>query len=103
MLLSRDRTRHVRRVARADRGILRPGARAAPEVGGRVSQRTQPAAIAGVERHPLRVHQDARGAVLQMLRADSAAFDHFGEIYFSEINPGVVKAWKRHLRSTQRL
>ena len=59
--------------------------------------------IAGVELHPLGVRGDARGAVLHMLRADAPGFDRFGEIYFSEINAGVVKAWKRHLRTTQRI
>jgi len=49
------------------------------------------------------VMHDERGAVLHMLRADSPVMTGFGEIYFSEINPGVVKAWKRHHRMTQRL
>ena len=58
--------------------------------------------IAGVRIHPLRVIEDARGAVLHMLRADALDFGVFGEIYFSEVNPGAVKAWKRHQRMTQR-
>lgn len=28
-------------------------------------------------------------------------FIRFGEVYFSLINPGVVKAWKRHKKMTQ--
>lgn len=59
-------------------------------------------AISGVELHPLRVISDARGAVLHMLRADTPDFGGFGEIYFSEVRPGAVKAWKRHKRMTQR-
>ena len=58
--------------------------------------------IAGVERHPLRVISDSRGAVLHMLRADAPHFRGFGEVYFSEVVPGAVKAWKRHKRMTQR-
>jgi dTDP-4-dehydrorhamnose 3,5-epimerase len=58
--------------------------------------------IAGVDLYPLHVIADHRGAVLHMLRADSPAFDLFGEIYFSEAVPGAVKAWKRHRRMTQR-
>jgi len=46
---------------------------------------------------------DQRGSVLHMLRDDSEAFTRFGEIYFSEVFPGVVKAWKRHKQMTQRL
>lgn len=58
--------------------------------------------VSGVRVRPLRIFEDERGAVLHMLRSDSPEFDHFGEIYFSEVRPGVVKAWKRHLRMTQR-
>lgn len=47
--------------------------------------------------------EDERGAVLHMMRADRAVFAGFGEAYFSEINPGIRKAWKRHHRSTQHL
>ncbi len=59
-------------------------------------------AIQGVQVVPLRVITDERGAVLPMLRVDSPYFDRFGEIYFSEVNPGVVKGWKRHQLNTQR-
>jgi len=54
------------------------------------------AAVAGVVVRPLTVLADDRGAVLHMLRADAPHFTRFGEIYFSVINPGVVKAWRRH-------
>lgn len=60
-------------------------------------------AIVGVRLEPLMVHQDARGALLHVLRADSALFTRFGEVYLSEINPGVMKGWKRHLRMTQHI
>src|SRR5689334_14542491 len=59
--------------------------------------------IAGVQVLPLRVIADTRGAVLHMLRADSPGFERFGEIYFSEVSSGSIKAWKRHRRMTQRL
>ncbi len=60
-------------------------------------------AIQGVRIIPLKQIVDYRGAVLHMLRADAPHFNGFGEVYFSEVNPGVVKAWKRHLRTTQHL
>ncbi len=49
---------------------------------------------------PLRRIPDERGAVLHMLREDSAAFERFGEVYFSLIYPGVVKGWHLHKRMT---
>ena len=44
---------------------------------------------------------DSRGAVLHMINKNSKTFLSFGEIYFSEIFPGAVKAWKKHLKHTQ--
>jgi len=58
--------------------------------------------IEGVVVLPLKQIEDERGAVLHMLRSDSPIFSKFGEIYFSIVNPGVVKAWKRHREMTQR-
>ena len=58
--------------------------------------------IEGVVVLPLKQIEDERGAVLHMLRSDSPFFSKFGEIYFSIVNPGVVKAWKRHKAMTQR-
>ena len=42
-----------------------------------------------------------RGKVMHMLRSDSPLFTKFGEIYFSVVNPGMVKAWKKHEKMTQ--
>jgi dTDP-4-dehydrorhamnose 3,5-epimerase len=36
-----------------------------------------------------------------MIRRDSSLFDNFGEIYFSVIYHGLVKAWRKHLKMTQ--
>ena len=41
--------------------------------------------------------------MLHMLRCDSTEFTEFGECYFSEVFPGVIKAWKRHRYQTQNL
>ena len=57
--------------------------------------------IKGVIIVPLKKIVDERGKVMHMLRCDSPLFKEFGEIYFSVINPGAVKAWKRHLKMTQ--
>ncbi len=57
--------------------------------------------IDGVVTLDLRVIPTEGGPVLQMLRPDSPMFMSFGELYFSEVEPGAVKAWKRHTRQTQ--
>lgn len=44
---------------------------------------------------------DERGKVLHMLRSDSPVFTRFGEIYFSIVNSGAVKAWKKHFKMAQ--
>jgi dTDP-4-dehydrorhamnose 3,5-epimerase len=59
--------------------------------------------VEGVSVRPLRILRDARGAVMHMLRADAPHFERFGEVYFSVVGPGAVKAWKRHRRVAQNL
>jgi dTDP-4-dehydrorhamnose 3,5-epimerase len=39
---------------------------------------------------------DDRGAVFHMLKNTDPEFKTFGEIYFSYIYPGIVKAWHGH-------
>ena len=56
--------------------------------------------IAGVRIVPLARFVDARGAVLRMRRADDPDFVSFGEVYFSLVHAGIVKAWRRHTRTT---
>ncbi len=57
--------------------------------------------IEGVILKPLRQIKDDRGKVMHMLRADDPMFTEFGEIYFSQVLPGVIKAWKLHTKITQ--
>ena len=59
--------------------------------------------IEGVIVQPLKQIPDSRGSVLHMLRNDSDLFKQFGEVYFSEIHCGAIKAWKRHKKQTQNL
>lgn len=56
--------------------------------------------IEGLRLSPLRRIPDERGAVFHMLRRDSDVFDRFGEVYFSQVYPNVVKAWHLHKRMT---
>ena len=59
--------------------------------------------ISGLKVIPLKEISDNRGSVLHMLRSDADHFRQFGEIYFSEINPGKVKTWKNHTKIIQNL
>ena len=59
--------------------------------------------IEGVTTQPLKEITDSLGSVLHMLRNDSPLFNKFGEIYFSEINPKAIKAWKLHKKITQNI
>ncbi|HYL33468.1 MAG TPA: dTDP-4-dehydrorhamnose 3,5-epimerase family protein [Stellaceae bacterium] len=54
--------------------------------------------IEGVSVIPLKQIADARGKVMHMLRADAQHFQGFGEIYFSTVISGAVKAWHIHKR-----
>lgn len=54
--------------------------------------------IDGVVITPLRQFVDERGKVMHMLRADAPHFRGFGEIYFSTVHPGAIKAWHLHKR-----
>ena len=59
--------------------------------------------IEGVIIQPLKQIADKRGSVLHMLKNDPSLFKQFGEVYFSEIHSGLVKAWKRHKKQSQNL
>lgn len=52
--------------------------------------------IKGVRITPLIRIPDERGQVMRMLRADDRYFERFGEIYFSMVYPGKIKAWHIH-------
>ena len=56
--------------------------------------------IHGVKVKPLRRIPDERGFIMHMLRADDPDFQRFGEIYFSTVYPGVIKAWHLHKEMT---
>ena len=56
--------------------------------------------IEGVKIIPLKKIPDERGAIYHMLRSDSPHFEKFGEVYFSTVNPGVIKGWHIHKEMT---
>lgn len=52
--------------------------------------------IDGVKVIPLKQIHDDRGKVMHMLKSTDEHFEKFGEIYFSTVYPGVIKAWHIH-------
>lgn len=56
--------------------------------------------IDGVIIKPLRRIPDERGYIMHMLRSNDPEFERFGEIYFSTIYPGAIKAWHLHKEMT---
>lgn len=59
-----------------------------------------PHSIDGIIITQLKKIPDERGTILHMLRRDDPHFREFGEIYFSKVYPGVVKAWHIHSKMT---
>ena len=59
--------------------------------------------VEGVVITPLKQIPDERGRVMHMLRCDDPEFEQFGEIYFSIISTGMVKAWRMHTKMTMNL
>lgn len=56
--------------------------------------------IDGVKINELLLFKDPRGTVARMMRNDDPFFKQFGEIYFSVVESGAVKAWHLHKSMT---
>lgn len=54
------------------------------------------AAIEGATVRLLRINEDARGRLMEILRNDDPEFSKFGQVYMTTARPGVVKAWHYH-------
>ena len=59
--------------------------------------------IDGVLITPIKIIPVLGGDVLHGLKLDDPGFSGFGEAYFSTIDTGVIKAWKRHREMTMNL
>ena len=57
----------------------------------------------GVVLTPLRRIAVPKGDVLHAVKQSDATFAGFGEAYFTMIDPGAVKGWKRHQRMVMNL
>ena len=60
-------------------------------------------AIDGVLLTPLKVMDVLGGDVLHGIKCSDHGYSGFGEAYFSIVNLGAVKAWKRHRKMTLNL
>jgi dTDP-4-dehydrorhamnose 3,5-epimerase len=56
--------------------------------------------INGVIIKPLKQIVDERGKIMHMMRCDDDVFQQFGEIYFSQVNPQIIKGWHLHTEMT---
>lgn len=56
--------------------------------------------IKGVELHPLKHIIVPKGDIFHALKSTDEGYTGFGEAYFSQIESGAVKGWKRHNRMT---
>ena len=52
---------------------------------------------------PLSRISNANGDILHAMKKGDPGFNGFGEVYFSIIHGGSIKAWKRHIRMTLNL
>ena len=59
--------------------------------------------ISGVLITPINIIPVPGGDVLHGIRRDDAGYSGFGEAYFSTIDAGAIKAWKRHREMTMNL
>jgi dTDP-4-dehydrorhamnose 3,5-epimerase len=59
--------------------------------------------IKGVLITKLKVINTPGGNVMQAMKETSPGFEGFGEAYFSQVDKGFIKAWKRHSKMTLNL
>jgi dTDP-4-dehydrorhamnose 3,5-epimerase len=63
-----------------------------------MSKGTSESLIDGVVIKKLSQICDERGKIMHMLRQDDEVFEQFGEIYFSQVYPQVIKGWHLHTK-----
>ena len=52
---------------------------------------------------PLKIIENPAGNILHAMKASDQGYAGFGEAYFSIVNNGVVKGWKKHTKMTLNL
>jgi dTDP-4-dehydrorhamnose 3,5-epimerase len=56
--------------------------------------------IDGVQVERLQCHVDERGRLTELFRADDGLCELFGQVHITTVQPGAIKAWHRHLETT---
>ncbi|MEM9283396.1 MAG: dTDP-4-dehydrorhamnose 3,5-epimerase family protein [Verrucomicrobiota bacterium] len=56
--------------------------------------------ISGVKIEPLRIIPGESGTVFHAMKNSDPSFESFGEAYFSSVEYGSVKGWKKHREMT---
>lgn len=56
--------------------------------------------IDGVAVRRAKIIPDERGRLGEIMRSDDPWFEKFGQVYFTTVYPGVVKAWHYHKKQT---
>jgi dTDP-4-dehydrorhamnose 3,5-epimerase len=59
--------------------------------------------IDGVLVTPLKEIEHPKGNILHVIKKDDLGYVNFGEVYFSTVLSGMIKAWKRHSSMTLNL
>ena len=54
--------------------------------------------IEGVIHTPLSIFPSKKGSVLRAMRNNDDGYNGFGEAYFSTVDQGEIKAWKKHTK-----
>lgn len=57
----------------------------------------------GVKLSPLKQIINPKGNILHAMKASDNGFAGFGEAYFSTVNQGQIKGWKKHFEMTLNL
>jgi len=57
----------------------------------------------GIVLTPLKKIHNPKGDIFHALKRSDIGFDGFGEAYFSTVNQGDIKGWKRHSKMTLNL
>jgi dTDP-4-dehydrorhamnose 3,5-epimerase len=52
---------------------------------------------------PLKRIEHPLGDIMHVMKKSSPGYEGFGEVYFSTVNEGAMKGWKKHLRFTLNL
>jgi len=60
-------------------------------------------ALKNISLTPLKEIKTKGGNILHALKKSESDFKSFGEVYFSWINYGAIKAWKKHTKMTMNL